>query len=267
MLMAALGRAQPCAGHGSPPSSSPLLSLQILQGLVDVRIPHNDFYRKRKCVAAAPLTRLSRGTPGAWGRAVTVPVSPAAICPLHPPAALLRVGGGSVINRFGDAPWSLVATHCHPHGRWGCCFTLVLPAGLISTNIYEEMGSEEGLSAEGLGGGAGLSLCKESPSGLSPSPLPGFPTEGMLAGLARGDHCEKGRQSIPLVGLTLLLPPLVFLEIADEKSRHSLHENMSKIKAPTQVIWGKQDQVRSLLRLPHGTASPSLPVSTRGSMA
>lgn len=35
----------------------------------------------------------------------------------------------------------------------------------------------------------------------------------------------------------------LFLEIADEKSRHSLHENMSKIKAPTQVIWGKQDQV------------------------
>ncbi|XP_025952040.1 monoacylglycerol lipase ABHD6 [Dromaius novaehollandiae] len=35
----------------------------------------------------------------------------------------------------------------------------------------------------------------------------------------------------------------LFLEIADEKSRHSLHENMNKIKAPTQVIWGKQDQV------------------------
>ncbi|NWT95045.1 ABHD6 lipase, partial [Urocynchramus pylzowi] len=35
----------------------------------------------------------------------------------------------------------------------------------------------------------------------------------------------------------------LFLEIVDEKSRHSLHENMSKIKAPTQVIWGKQDQV------------------------
>ncbi|XP_025044357.1 monoacylglycerol lipase ABHD6 isoform X4 [Pelodiscus sinensis] len=35
----------------------------------------------------------------------------------------------------------------------------------------------------------------------------------------------------------------LFLEIADEKSRHALHENMSKIKAPTQIIWGKQDQV------------------------
>ncbi|XP_062825910.1 monoacylglycerol lipase ABHD6 [Anolis carolinensis] len=35
----------------------------------------------------------------------------------------------------------------------------------------------------------------------------------------------------------------LFLEITSEKSRNSLHENMSKIKAATQVIWGKQDQV------------------------
>lgn len=67
---------------------------------------------------------------------------------------------------------------------------------------------EEALSAEGVGSGAGLSLCKDSPSGLSPSPLPGCPTEGAVAGLARRDPREKGRQSIPLVGLTLLLPPL-----------------------------------------------------------
>ena len=39
---------------------------------------------------------------------------------------------------------------------------------------------------------------------------------------------------------------------------------MSKIKVPTQVIWGKQDQVRSPLRLPRGTLSPSLSASTRG---
>lgn len=50
-------------------------------------------------------------------------------------------------------------------------------------------------------------------------------------------------QSIPLHRLTLSLFTPVFLEIVDEKSRHSLHENMNKIKAPTQVIWGKQDQV------------------------
>ncbi|OCT56902.1 hypothetical protein XELAEV_18004264mg [Xenopus laevis] len=35
----------------------------------------------------------------------------------------------------------------------------------------------------------------------------------------------------------------LFLALVDEKSRHSLHENMNKIMAPTQIIWGKQDQV------------------------
>lgn len=35
----------------------------------------------------------------------------------------------------------------------------------------------------------------------------------------------------------------LFLEIASEKSRYSLHQNMDKIKVPTQIIWGKQDQV------------------------
>nr|KAF6310003.1 abhydrolase domain containing 6, acylglycerol lipase [Myotis myotis] len=35
----------------------------------------------------------------------------------------------------------------------------------------------------------------------------------------------------------------LFLEIINEKSRYSLHQNMDKIKAPTQIIWGKQDQV------------------------
>ncbi|XP_036187652.1 monoacylglycerol lipase ABHD6 isoform X1 [Myotis myotis] len=37
----------------------------------------------------------------------------------------------------------------------------------------------------------------------------------------------------------------LFLEIINEKSRYSLHQNMDKIKAPTQIIWGKQDQVQS----------------------
>ncbi|XP_053325388.1 monoacylglycerol lipase ABHD6 [Spea bombifrons] len=35
----------------------------------------------------------------------------------------------------------------------------------------------------------------------------------------------------------------LFLDIVSESSRHSLHEHMTKIVAPTQVIWGKQDQV------------------------
>ncbi|XP_054585531.1 monoacylglycerol lipase ABHD6 isoform X1 [Eptesicus fuscus] len=37
----------------------------------------------------------------------------------------------------------------------------------------------------------------------------------------------------------------LFLEIINEKSRYSLHQNMDKIKVPTQIIWGKQDQVQS----------------------
>ncbi|XP_070696636.1 monoacylglycerol lipase abhd6-B-like [Pempheris klunzingeri] len=35
----------------------------------------------------------------------------------------------------------------------------------------------------------------------------------------------------------------VFMEITGEKSRHSLQENLHLIRAPLQVIWGKEDQV------------------------
>lgn len=31
--------------------------------------------------------------------------------------------------------------------------------------------------------------------------------------------------------------------MVEEKSRHTLHESMHNIKAPTQIIWGRQDQV------------------------
>ncbi|XP_020651081.3 monoacylglycerol lipase ABHD6 [Pogona vitticeps] len=34
-----------------------------------------------------------------------------------------------------------------------------------------------------------------------------------------------------------------FLDMSSLNSRYSLHENMSKIKAPTQIIWGKDDKV------------------------
>lgn len=45
----------PCA---RPHRQVSVLSLQILQGLVDVRIPHNDFYRKCKCVVIAGSPEL-----------------------------------------------------------------------------------------------------------------------------------------------------------------------------------------------------------------
>lgn len=47
----------------------------------------------------------------------------------------------------------------------------------------------------------------------------------------------------------------VFLEIVSEKSRYSLHQNMDKIKVPTQIIWGKQDQVCSV------SPGPPVPVT------
>ncbi|XP_072843154.2 monoacylglycerol lipase ABHD6-like [Pogona vitticeps] len=34
-----------------------------------------------------------------------------------------------------------------------------------------------------------------------------------------------------------------FLDISSPTSKHSLHDNLNKIKAPTQIIWGKNDQV------------------------
>lgn len=123
---------------------------------------------------------------------------------------------------------------------WGCCSALVLPAGPTPTGVRGEVGWEEDDSVTPVQG---------QPFGAHPSPLPmgWFPL--VLRGLpaACASHA----------GLTLPLPTLVFLEIVDEKSRHSLQENMGKIKAPTQVIWGKQDQVhRHLLAL--GSWGPHL---------
>ncbi|XP_061474771.1 monoacylglycerol lipase ABHD6-like [Rhineura floridana] len=34
-----------------------------------------------------------------------------------------------------------------------------------------------------------------------------------------------------------------FLDISSAQSRYSLHDNMNKIKAPTQIIWGRDDKV------------------------
>uniref|UniRef100_A0A8C6X2P7 acylglycerol lipase n=1 Tax=Naja naja TaxID=35670 RepID=A0A8C6X2P7_NAJNA len=37
--------------------------------------------------------------------------------------------------------------------------------------------------------------------------------------------------------------PKGFLDLTSSESRYSLHDNMRKIKAPTQIIWGKEDKV------------------------
>lgn len=69
----------------------------------------------------------------------------------------------------------------------------------------------------------------------------------------------------------IFLPYKVFLEIVSEKSRYSLHQNMDKIKVPTQIIWGKQDQVCGVsLGLPAPVAPASkdkLEVRYEGSLA
>lgn len=79
-----------------------------------------------------------------------------------------------------------------PRNR-GHCFALTLPAGLISTDTYEEKGLEEDLSVVGLGGSA-----RTAHQGSPHHPCLGFPAEGTLAGLAHRDPCEEGRRSIPL---------------------------------------------------------------------
>uniref|UniRef100_A0A672HX53 Abhydrolase domain containing 6b n=1 Tax=Salarias fasciatus TaxID=181472 RepID=A0A672HX53_SALFA len=64
--------------------------------------------------------------------------------------------------------------------------------------------------------------------------------------------CSHVRYKIPyqiLQGLVDVRQPHntfyqeVFLEIIGEKSRYALQEHLQQIKAPLQVIWGKQDQV------------------------
>lgn len=89
--------------------------------------------------------------------------------------------------------------------------------------------------------------------GVSPSPPPGVPLRAHWQGWHAGSPVRRGSKAFPCSTDSLLFPPLVFLEIVNEKSRHSLHENMGKIKVPTQVIWGKQDQVRGPCASPTGT--------------
>uniref|UniRef100_A0A8C6X2P5 acylglycerol lipase n=1 Tax=Naja naja TaxID=35670 RepID=A0A8C6X2P5_NAJNA len=54
------------------------------------------------------------------------------------------------------------------------------------------------------------------------------------------DPAEKWNETSPI-----LLPFIEkgFLDLTSSESRYSLHDNMRKIKAPTQIIWGKEDKV------------------------
>ncbi|XP_012991858.2 monoacylglycerol lipase ABHD6 [Esox lucius] len=119
-----------------------------------------------------------------------------------------------------------------------CSVTLISPAGLPNESRFAkcllEMEKEQQLG-----------------SSLEPQSIPLIPStpeemEEMLK------LCSFVRFKIPqqiLQGLVDVRVPNndfyreLFMEVVGEKSRYSLQENMHLITAPTQVIWGKQDQV------------------------
>lgn len=92
LLLSALGHTHPLCRAWVPSSTSPVLSLQILQGLVDVRIPHNEFYRKRKCTVAASSLGFPAGSLRCGGQLFPAPVSPA--CGWAPASLCCLAEGG-----------------------------------------------------------------------------------------------------------------------------------------------------------------------------
>ncbi|KAM4650914.1 monoacylglycerol lipase ABHD6 [Discoglossus pictus] len=115
-----------------------------------------------------------------------------------------------------------------------CSLTLICPAGLKYPQDSKFLKQ--------------LKTLKETGNDQKISLIPS--TAGEMADMLR--LCSYVRFKIPqqvLQGLVDVRIPhnefyrKLFLAVVDEKSRHNLHENMTKIKAPSQIIWGKQDQV------------------------
>ncbi|KAL1007833.1 hypothetical protein UPYG_G00092230 [Umbra pygmaea] len=119
-----------------------------------------------------------------------------------------------------------------------CSLTLICPAGLPNDSLFakrlRELEEEQKLS--GSPEAQGIPLIPSTTEEM----------EDMLK------LCSFIRFKIPqqiLQGLVDVRLPNndfyreLFMEVVGEKSRHSLKENMHLITAPTQVIWGKQDQV------------------------
>ncbi|KAM8930155.1 monoacylglycerol lipase ABHD6 [Pelodytes ibericus] len=115
-----------------------------------------------------------------------------------------------------------------------CCLTLICPAGLMYPNDSKFLKHLKGL--------------KESDNDHKIPLIPSTAAE--MEDMLR--LCSYVRFKIPQQILQALVDVRIphnefyrklFLDIVSENSRHSLHENMCKIVAPTQVIWGKQDQV------------------------
>ncbi|XP_067854910.1 monoacylglycerol lipase abhd6-A-like isoform X2 [Heptranchias perlo] len=115
-----------------------------------------------------------------------------------------------------------------------CGLTLICPAGLQYPN--ESKFVKELKSLEQTGDVSKIPLIPSTPEEM----------EEMLK------LCSYVRFKVPqqiLQGLVDVRLPHndfyreLFLEIVGENSRYTLQENMTRITAPTQVIWGKQDQV------------------------
>uniref|UniRef100_A0A7N8XIB3 Abhydrolase domain containing 6, acylglycerol lipase n=1 Tax=Mastacembelus armatus TaxID=205130 RepID=A0A7N8XIB3_9TELE len=112
--------------------------------------------------------------------------------------------------------------------------TLICPAGLVYPTDSEF-----------------ISLLKKQEKSQKEEPIPLIPTtpkevENMLR------LCFHNPPKFPQQVLRGLLDNRicnnsfykeVFMEVVGEKSRHSLQENLHLIKAPVQIIWGKEDQV------------------------
>uniref|UniRef100_A0A8C5QR68 acylglycerol lipase n=1 Tax=Leptobrachium leishanense TaxID=445787 RepID=A0A8C5QR68_9ANUR len=115
-----------------------------------------------------------------------------------------------------------------------CCLSLVCPAGLKYPNDSEF-----------------FKILKEVEKSGDKQKIPLIPkTSEEMGEMLR--LCSYVRFKIPrqvLQGLVDVRIPhnefyrKLFLDIVSENSRHSLHDHMDKIKVPTQIIWGKQDQV------------------------
>lgn len=106
LLFSALGHAQPCAGHGSPPAAllcSPCRSFRALLTFAS----HTMNFTGNVSAWWQPPHQAFQQDPRGMGTSCPQPPCPQHMGgPQHPRADLLRVGRGNVINRFGDTPWS-----------------------------------------------------------------------------------------------------------------------------------------------------------------
>ncbi|XP_056660263.1 monoacylglycerol lipase ABHD6 isoform X2 [Monodelphis domestica] len=114
-----------------------------------------------------------------------------------------------------------------------CSLTLVCPAGLkiVPDNDFKKLLRE-----------------LDEKQAYDKIPLVPTTTEEMAKMLSLCSYAQFNMPQQLLQGLIDVRLPnndfyrKLFLEITNKKSRYCLHEQMDKIQAPTQIIWGKQDK-------------------------